>query len=237
MCPTGSNTWNQAGDVLTISFDDLSVSTEYVVTVGAGVKGTNGLNALADTTFTFKTLPDPPVVVYTYPVKLGKQLPLNTPLAIEFSHPMIPDSVEKAISFEPELLGLGFVWSEDNSMVYMISDEMDNTKYTVTISTLATDIYGLQLTEPYTFSFNTWPVSVEDNNRSGVVIYPNPASDLFQVRGMDVASVKIYNLSGQVVKEVYNSVVVNVSGIEPGSYVVTVSDREDNKVRKMIVIK
>ncbi len=232
-----ADSWNEAGDEITISFDDLDLYTVYTVTVGQGVKGANGLNALADSTFTFQTLPDLPTVVYTYPVRLGKQLPLNTPLAIEFSRSMIPDSVEMAISFEPELAGLGFAWSEDNSLVYVISDEMINTIYTGTISTVATDVYGQQLAEAYTFSFNTWPVSTEGFKISDVVLYPNPASDLLEVRGMDVSSVKIYSLTGQLVKEVANTALVSVSDVKPGSYVVVISDQDDNMARKMIVIK
>jgi len=231
-----ADAWNEAGDELTISFDDLSLYTVYTVTVGQGITGSNGLSALSDTVFIFQTLPEPPTVVYTYPVQLGKQLPLNTPIAVKFSHPMIPDSVENAISFEPELAGVGFVWSEDHSLVYIISDEMDHAWYEVTISTNATSAYGLQMTEPYTFSFNTWAVSIEDELQSDVSIYPNPTSDIFQVRGMDVASVKIYSLTGRLMKEVYNSAVIHVSDMEPGNYAVIVSDRADNRVRKMIVI-
>lgn len=230
------DTWNGTGDELTISFDDLSLYAVYTVTVGQGITGSNGLTALSDTVFTFQTLPEPPTVVYTYPVQLGKQLPLNTPIAIKFSHPMIPDSVENAISFEPELAGVGFVWSEDHTLVYLISDQMDNAWYEVTISTNATSAYGLQMTQPYTFSFNTWAVPVEDELQSNIAIYPNPASDIFQVRGMDVASVKIYSLTGQLMKEVYNSAVIHVSDMEPGNYAVIVSDRADNRIRKMIVI-
>jgi hypothetical protein len=228
--------WNEAGDELTISFDDLSLYTVYTVTIGAGITGSNGLSALSDSVFMFQTLPEPPTVEYTYPVQLGKQLPLNTPIAVQFSHPMIPDSVENAISFDPELAGVGFVWSEDQTLVYMISDEMESAWYEVTISTDATSAYGLQMTEPYTFSFNTWPVSIENELQSDVAIYPNPASDIFQVRGVDVASVKIYSLTGRLMKEVYNSAVIHVSDMEPGSYAVIISDRADNRIRKMIVI-
>jgi hypothetical protein len=209
----------------------------YTVTVGTGILSVDGKNAESETVLTFQTLPDPPTVVTTYPVRQGKQLPLNTPLAIQFSRSMNPDSVENAISFEPALAGLGFVWSEDHSLVYLISDEMEHVTYTVTISTVATDVYGLALVEPYTFTFNTWATSVEDYDPSGVAIYPNPASEILQVRGMDVASVKVYDLAGQLMKEIYNSSVINVSDMEPGSYVLTVSDREDNLVRKMIVIE
>jgi len=232
-----ADAWNEAGDELTISFDDLSLYTMYTVTVGQEITGSNGLTALADSIFSFQTLPVNPTVVYTYPVKLGKQLPLNTPIAIEFSHPMIPDSVENAITVEPAIEGLGFVWSDDGTLVYMISDQMENLLYEVTIGTNATSTYGLQLMEPYVFTFNTWAVSVEDDPQSDMAIYPNPASDFFHIRGMDVASVKVFSLSGQLIKEVHHSTVIDVSDMEPGNYAVIVSDMADNKVRKMMVIE
>jgi hypothetical protein len=231
-----ADAWSEAGDQLTISYDDLSNYTVYTVTVGQDVEGSNGLKALGDSVFSFQTLPEAPTVLATYPVKQGKQLPLNTPVAIEFSRPMVPDSVEMAISFEPELAGLGFVWNDDHTMVYMISSEMVSSSYMVTISTIATDIYGLTLMEPYTFSFNTFPVSVEDAEASDVVLYPNPATDMMEIRGMDVVSVKIYSLTGQLIKEVHNSTIINVSDIDAGTYAVSMTDRADNRVRKMIVI-
>ncbi|MDX2431844.1 MAG: Ig-like domain-containing protein [Bacteroides sp.] len=232
-----SDVWSEAGDQITISFDDLSLYTVYTVTVSKDIKGTNGLTAVSDTTFMFQTLPDAPTVVYTYPVKLGKQLPLNTPLAIEFSRSMIDTTVQNAISFVPELPGIGFVWNDDHTMVYMISNEMDEASYTVTVSTEATDAYGLTLAEPYTFSFNTWTTSIETDKLSDVVLYPNPASDILQISGVDVASVTIHSLSGHFLKEIRNSSVVDVSDLKAGAYIVTVSDREENSVRKMIVIK
>ncbi len=114
---------------------------------------------------------------------------------------------------------------------------MENVSYTVTISTVATDIYGVQLAEPYIYTFSSWAVSVEGMEASEVVLYPNPASDLLEIRGMNVASVKIYSLTGQLMKKVYNSSVINVSDMEPGSYAVTITDRTDTMVRKLIVIQ
>ena len=122
-------------------------------------------------------------------------------------------------------------------MVYMISNSMERSGYTVTVSTLATDVYGLQLAEPYSFTFTTYPVSAEYMEASEVSIYPNPATDLMEIRGMDVAKVKIYSLTGQLVKEVHHSAVINVSDMDPGTYAMTVSDTEDRRVRKMIVIE
>jgi len=230
------NTWDDAGEKLTITSDDLEFFTDYVLAISMDAVSADGVNSIRNFNYAYQSLPDAPTVVYAYPVKMGKQLPLNTPLAVEFIRPMNRDSVQNAISFEPALAGLSFVWNENSTLVYMISDSMVSTNYAITISTDATDVYGVQFAEPYTFTFNTWPVSVEGIKASEVVLYPNPASDLLEIRGMDVASAKIYSLTGQLMKEVYNSSVINVSDMEPGNYAIAISDREDNKIRKMIVI-
>ena len=227
------------GDVLTISYDNLEFATWYTVVVGPGTLGTNGLNILAADTFKFKTLPQPPSVVSTFPANLDEEVPIDSPISIEFSKSMVPDSVENAISFIPELTGLSFVWSEDNKTVFISAAVMNPSEmYFGTVEINAIDDFGTALTEPYIFAFTTSiATSLEYNKASDVVIYPNPAKDMLQIRGMDVASVKIYNLTGQMVKEVQNSTVVNVSDIETGIYVIDVKDRQDKRYKQMILIK
>ena len=234
-----TNTWNEAGDVITISFDDLPNFTVYEVTIGEGVKGTNGLNALSDSVFTFRTLPEPPTVVFTYPSDQGKGIPVNTPITIEFSQSMKRDSVEKAISFNPELTGLSFAWNGSSTKVYVTTDNMaTGMQYTGTVSVVASSAYSIPMTEPFVFAFSIAAgVSVENKSLSNVVIYPNPVSEVLHIKGMEVASINIYSITGRLMKSRSNSNEINVSDIAPGSYVLTASDRYDQRVRKLIVIE
>ncbi len=239
--PNRADTWSDGdeGDVLTVSFDDLEYETWYSVVIGTDVKGDNGLFKVVQDTFTFKTLPEPPSVIATFPENLDTEVPIDSPISFEFSKSMIPDSVEKAISFNPELMNLTFVWNEDNSAVYVSTSEMaPSNMYFGTVSTVATDIFGVQMPEPFLFAFTTSiATSIEKNKASGLVIYPNPASDLLQISGVDVASVKIYGLTGQLLREVYDSPTVNVSDINTGVYVVSVSDKGNKVYKQLITIK
>jgi len=236
-----ADTWSagDAGDVQTISFDDLEYETWYTVVISTGATGANGLTKIAPDTFMFKTLPEPPSVVSTFPANLDSEVPIDSPISIEFSKSMVPDSVERAISFNPVLGNLSFVWNEDNSAVFISGDEMvPSQMYFGTVDVLATDIFGIQMTEPFIFAFTTSiATSVDNMETSEVVIYPNPARDVIHVDGIEVASVKMYSLAGQLVKEVYHSSAVSVSDVETGIYVVTVTSIDQETARKVIVIE
>jgi uncharacterized protein (DUF427 family) len=236
-----ADTWStgDAGDIQTISFDDLEFETWYTVVVSTAALGTNGLNKLEADTFMFKTLPEPPSVVNTFPANLATDVPIDSPISIEFSKAMVADSVEKAISFNPALVIDSYVWSEDMKTVYLMTAEMvPSNMYFGTVDAVATDEFGTQMSEPYVWAFTTsLATSVIANTEDNVVFYPNPVSDILTIEGMDVAAVRIFSLTGKLIKEVYNSSVVSVGDLQTGVYAVLVSDREDNQVRKMIVVE
>jgi hypothetical protein len=234
-----TDTWDEDGLELTISFDDLPYSTDHVVSVSTAIAGTNGLNMLADTSFTFKTLPEPPTVDYTFPTNLAVDVPVNTPFELQFSKGMVPDSVEKAIEFTPAVEIQEYIWNADNSILYFSTDELTaSTQYFVTVGTVATDRFSVQLAEPFQFVFTTAaPVSVDNRNSPKMVVYPNPADEHLLIKGVDVKSVKIYNMTGQLVREVSNSSELNISNIETGIYIIDVSDQQDKRYKEVILIK
>lgn len=233
------DTWNEDGTELTISFDQLPYSTDYIVSISDAISGTNGLTMLADTTFTFKTLPEPPSVIYTFPANLANDVPVTTPFELQFSKGMVPDSVEKSIDFTPAVAGLDFIWNSDNSTVYFSTDALsESTQYFVTVGTVATDRFGVQLAAPFQFVFTTvTPVGIENGIIPEMVIYPNPADDIMSIRGIDVKTARIHSIAGQLVREIKNTPLIYVGDIAPGSYVISVQDRDKNKYQELIIIK
>jgi hypothetical protein len=94
------------------------------------------------------------------------------------------------------------------------------------------------MTEPFVFAFSIAAgVSVENKTLANVVIYPNPVSEVLHIKGMEVASINIYSITGRLMKSNSNSNEISVSDIAPGSYILTASDRYDQRVRKLIVIE
>ncbi|MEX0983028.1 MAG: Ig-like domain-containing protein [Bacteroidales bacterium] len=233
------NTWNGTGEELTITSDDLDFLTDYELVIGTAIQSAGGVNALISFNYAFQTLPDAPTVLETYPADGAMNVPAGTPKTIEFIRSMNTDSVENALSFDPVLSDLAFSWNGSGTKVVVSSVEMETaTTYTGTLGTNATDIYGVSFAEPSVFSFTTAnAVAVENTKYQDVVIYPNPASEVLYIRGTDVSAVNIHSISGQLIRSIYNSREIDLSGIEPGSYVVTVADKDENSVRKLILLQ
>jgi hypothetical protein len=207
--------------------------------VAAAMESADGSKSDKDFAFTFQTLPDAPTILSTYPVNDAMEVPANTPMIIEFSRSMNRDSVQNSLSFDPELSDLTFSWNASSTKIVVSTAEMETfTDYTGTLSTNARDIYGVTIAEDLVFSFKTARgVAVENTKYQDVVLYPNPVSEVLYIKGMDVSAVNIHSITGQLMKSTYNSKEIDMSDIEPGSYVVTIADKSDISVRKMIVIQ
>jgi len=235
------DTWSteEEGDLLTIAHDDLDLETWYTLVVSDAAEATNGLTMLAPDTIRFKTLPPKPTVVSTFPENNATDVLPNTTMFIEFSKPMITDSVEKGIVFDPVLTGAEFVWSDDRTTVFISADQLElSTMYFLTVNPPAMDDFKQQMADAYVGIFTTAiATSVDDEKLADLVLYPNPASDVLRAEGVDVASLKIYSISGQLIREIHNSQEISVQDITTGLYVVTVSDREGNQAREMVIIK
>lgn len=84
------------------------------------------------------------------------------------------------------------------------------------------------------------PVGVEESMVGNVNLYPNPANDSFTVEAESIQHVMVYNTIGQLVHSQAcegNSVVVNLSGVDAGIYMVKVVTANGESMQKVSVVK
>ncbi len=71
-----------------------------------------------------------------------------------------------------------------------------------------------------------------------VKVYPNPASSVINIEGIDNYNnldVKIVNVQGQVVKEVSNALEINVSDVESGIYFIKIDCDGQQSIQKIVI--
>ena len=69
-------------------------------------------------------------------------------------------------------------------------------------------------------------VDEEETSQVQVTCYPNPATTMVTIDGLEAAEVQIYNAIGQLVETVRNSNEINVTGLAEGVYLVRILDAE-----------
>ncbi|MBN1291407.1 MAG: Ig-like domain-containing protein [Candidatus Latescibacteria bacterium] len=137
--------------------------TTYQITINDSAKDLDGVPL--DETFSFSFTTDV--------VKVENTWPRNGELFVDYQDPyvtlwfntyIVKSTVEKAFTISPQISG-SFKWgtnSSDNksgtTLTFYPSEALKpNTKYTVTIDDSVSDLYGINLNEPYSFSFVTRP--------------------------------------------------------------------------------
>jgi LEA14-like dessication related protein len=78
---------------------------------------------------------------------------------------------------------------------------------------------------------------VIDNTNTTKVIYPNPAHSSFQITNITSATMKIYNLQGQLIKtgKISNNSPIDISGLQTGFYLVEITTDKEQFPLKLIV--
>jgi hypothetical protein len=78
-----------------------------------------------------------------------------------------------------------------------------------------------------------------DENGGGTVIavYPNPASGVVRIEGVEAEEVGIYNDLGQMVKRVRNSNEVSLEGLVQGVYLVRIRDKEGGIFLEKVMVR
>lgn len=178
-------------------------------------------------------------------------IPANNSAALEFfarSHDVSPydDGFKLKISTtNTTKASFTNILSVDHAINTPIADQ--TTPYTVDLSAYAGQTVYLAWVNDFTdgnlLSIDDIDVSVNplmavsDVNKKDFTLYPNPTADYFTINNVkDMVSVKIYDLSGKVVKSKLESVnnKYDVSNLEKGIYTVSIETKSGTVSKKMI---
>jgi hypothetical protein len=117
---------------------------------------------------------------------------------------------------------------------------------TDTISISLKDLYNNELTRKITLSVtNTltgFSLSIDDQN-DNFFLYPNPATDclfLSQKTQSDILSIRIFSLSGNLIKYIVNPDTKNgiqISSLRPGFYILEAELENQKLIRKRFIIQ
>jgi hypothetical protein len=152
---SGSYSWSGNQLVFTPS-SDLDYGSTYNVTMGTGAEDLVG-NNLELFSWEFTTIPS----IVTAP-EVDKWEPTGTDVSVknvqirvDFTEDMNSQTTEAAVSIEPEI-EFGYDWNGKDEIIIIPLDPLKyDTKYTVYISTNATDMDGEHLQENFTWYFFT----------------------------------------------------------------------------------
>ncbi|MFY0626740.1 MAG: T9SS type A sorting domain-containing protein [Reichenbachiella sp.] len=161
----------------------------------------------------------------------------DTTIHIEFSKPLDAESVAAALTVTPAIENMLLTW-EGNVLTISGDPFTEGVQYTVTVTTDATDAYGVALEEELVFSFRSFGDFVTDLgselNASDIFsVYPNPANNVISFSN-DVSMVQIYNATGQLVLNKREVSSINISALNPGVYVVKASVEGAVETRRII---
>ncbi len=75
------------------------------------------------------------------------------------------------------------------------------------------------------------PSSINDN-LNNISIYPNPATDIVNIKGNDIQSVEVYNVLGQIIEVIdnidVNNLTINTSNYSNGTYLIKITTNSNN---------
>jgi methionine-rich copper-binding protein CopC len=159
--------YNTATRVATLTpTGPLSNATNYTVNVTTGVKDVSG-NALAaqfNSTFTTAAAPDniAPTIVSRTPANGATSIPIDANVTVTFSEPMDPATINTTtITLTPTAGGSAVAatvtYTGNTATLNPTADLLNNTSYTITVTTGVKDVAGNQLAAQSTSTFTTIP--------------------------------------------------------------------------------
>ena len=81
-------------------------------------------------------------------------------------------------------------------------------------------------------------LGINDNDFSGIAIYPNPASDILNIKNAENASITVFDITGKLLlskNNISSNETLNVSSLTTGTYFVKVSNGKNVQTEKLII--
>ena len=89
----------------------------------------------------------------------------------------------------------------------------------------------------YDFYYSNYN-GLDDPTENHLAVWPNPATEVVHIEGLEAAEVQVYNALGQLVKTVRNSNEINVAGLAEGVYLVRITDAKGvSQTERITVIR
>jgi len=78
-------------------------------------------------------------------------------------------------------------------------------------------------------------LSISDLSLNGISVYPNPTESIVHIKGKEsVDAIRLFNISGQIIKEVVNANSIDISSQRSGLYMIEIEDEGKTSVAKLI---
>lgn len=79
--------------------------------------------------------------------------------------------------------------------------------------------------------------AISNLHMKSTIVYPNPAKNEVNIKGVQNAEINIFSLDGRILKSVMNVTLINVSDIANGSYLITVKEGNTTSTEKLMIQK
>jgi hypothetical protein len=150
--PASDGAFSWSGNILTFTPAlRLPLETDFVVTIAPGVRDAAGNDMEEPGELAFVTVGHPTVVA-SQPEPDAADVPLASPIVLEFSTLMDTASVEDALTMSPDL-ELTATWNGERLTLAPVERLVEGTRYTLSLDEVARDSAGTPLERPYSLSF------------------------------------------------------------------------------------
>ena len=157
------------------------------------------------------------------------------------------DTVQSGGPYGPdEEVDLEFNIPEEDCFRFVLTDSGDDGRYFVRLRDTNGDIIVQNIgnvtfgsTLAGTFRLDG-ALSIDDNAANQVTIYPNPASQILNVRNAESATVEIFDILGKSLIQMENISLeeqINVASLQTGTYLIKITNGANVQTEKFVIVR